>query len=842
MCPPVLDGQPVSAAITNPSFIDAVVDDSAAGIITFANTNPASGATVSNIQKESNSAASFMGKALNSSATDLPVYTNNEVGAANDPLRTRVDALSGKFNASGGHAHTGAAGDAPAITASDLASVPLRGFVRQGTNVTTGTGSSILVTIDFGSQNPGGSALAEGVVTDPPFNKVLLRQATGANTGDLFIDTLGNEVYARLTYAALNWTLSFFVDLAGVETSYSFPSSQTAAIYYQEIFNPMVAPPTYSEFAVIPSDNVTADILTATTTLQGKVSLATTAQPIGSSSSAGTANASVANENHTHAGVHSVAKSGDPQILGDATFTGTGGTTLTQVAQNIEIASVALTTAITPSNVAATAAIGSSTESAKADHAHAGVYAVDAGFGNKLGTVAVTSSGGTSLSNTAGGFQISSPSLTSSSPAEVAGTAAVGVATDVARSDHAHRGVHSVAKNGSAQLFGDVTFTAGTGITLNQVGQDIEIVNAGGALSNNTPQDVGATASAGVGTDTSRDDHVHEGLHSIAKSGDPQILGDATLSAAGAITLTQLLNDIQISAPATDTATTPQDVGSSGSPGVSTSPAPADHVHEGLHSIAKNGDPALFGDVTLSAGANITLTQTGQDILIDSTGGSGAATIIDIAASSAGIAIGDAVYLDGTGTLQKLDASDDSKIEFLGFALAAGGGANQVQVAGEIEITGATFTVGSPVFADPSTPGGYVVTAPSNAGQWVIQLGIAVAADKLAINGAGSATAVKITSEVDAYVYAAVSTISANTVLTNAQSIILANGGAGGISVTLPGPTAGKIFNIKKIDAAAGAVTILPPSGLIDGAASKVISIQYSSLTITSDGINFFII
>jgi hypothetical protein len=841
MCPPVLDGQPVSAAITNPSFIDAVVDDSAAGIITFANTNPASGATVSNIQKESNSAASFMGKALNSSATDLPVYTNNEVGAANDPLFDRVDALSGKFNASGGHAHTGAAGDAPAITASDLASVPLRGFVRQGINVTTGTGSSILVTIDFGSQTPGGSALAEGVVTDPPFNKVLLRQATGANAGDLFIDTLGNEVYARLTYAALNWTLSFYVDLAGVETAYSFPSSQTAAIYYQEIFNPMVAPPTYSEFAVIPSDNVTADILTATTVLQGKVSLATTAQPVGSTSSAGTANASVANENHTHAGVHSISKSGDPQILGDATFTGTGGTTLTQLAQNIEISSPALTSA-TPEDISATAAVGVATDTARADHVHAGVYAVDAGFGDKLGTVTVAASGQTSLSDTVGGFSIDSPSFTATAAEDVASTGAAGVSTDMARADHVHRGVASVAKNGSSQLFGDVTLSAGTGITLNQVGQDIEIVNAGPALSNNTPQDVGATASAGVGTVASRDDHVHEGLHSIAKSGDPQILGDATLSASGAITLTQLVNDIQISAPATDTATTPQDVGSSGSPGVSTSPAPADHVHEGLHSIAKNGDPALFGDVTLSAGANITLTQTGQDILIDSTGGSGAATIIDIAASSAGIAIGDAVYLDGTGTLQKLDASDDSKIEFLGFALAAGGGANQVQVAGEIEITGATFTVGSPVFADPSTPGGYVVTAPSNAGQWVIQLGVAVAADKLAINGAGSATAVKITSEVDAYVYAAVSTISSNTVLTNAQSIILANGGAGGISVTLPGPTAGKIFNIKKIDATAGAVTILPPSGLIDGAASKVVSVQYDSFTITSDGTNFFII
>lgn len=548
MCPPVLDGQPVSAAITNPSFIDAVDDDQALGVISFANTNPASGAAVTNIQKESNSAASFMGKALNSSATDLPVYVNNEVGAANDPLLDRVDVLSGKFNAVGGHAHTGAAGDAPAITASDLASVPLRGFIRQGLNVTTGTGPSINVTIAFGSQTPGGSALVEGVVTDPPYNKILMRQTTGSETGNVFTDANGNEVYARLTYAALNWTLSFYVDLAGVETSYSFPTTQIAAIFYQEIFNPMVNPPTYSEFAIIPSDNATADVVTATTAIQGKVSLATTAQDVGSSTSAGTANAVVANADHTHRGISDISKSGDPALYGSVTLSATGGTTLTQAAQNIAIDSVALTASVTPEDVAGTAAIGVSTESAHADHVHAGVYSVDAGFGDKLGTVTIGATGQTVLSNTVGGFSIDSPAFTITAGTDVASAGAAGVSTEMARADHAHRGVASVAKFGSAQLFGDVTFTPGTGITINQVGQDIEIVSSAGALSNNTPQAVGSVPSAGVGTEASRDDHVHEGLHSIAKSGSAQLFGDVTFSAGLNVTLTQSGNDILISA------------------------------------------------------------------------------------------------------------------------------------------------------------------------------------------------------------------------------------------------------------------------------------------------------
>lgn len=480
MCPPVLDGQPVNASISNAAWLDAVDDDAAEGIIAFENTDPASGAFVNNIQKESNSAASFMGKALNASASALPAYTNNEVGAANDPLRTRVDALSAEFNAVGGHTHTGAAGDAPAITASDLAAVPLRGYIRQGVNIPTGTGSSVVVTGDFSGQTPGGSALVAGVVTDPPYNKALMRQVIGAESGDKFTDADGNEVYGRITEAAGVWTLSFYVDLAGVETAYTFPTSQIAAYFYQEIFNPMVNPPTYSEFAIIPSDNVTADVVTATTAIQGKVSLATTAQDIGSSTSAGTANAVVANADHTHRGVSDISKSGDPALYGSVTLSATGGTTLTQAAQDIAIDSVALTASVTPEDVAGTAAIGVSTESAHADHVHAGVYSVDAGFGDKLGTVTVGSTGATVLSDTVTGFSIDSPAFTVAAATDVASAGAAGVSTDMARADHAHRGVSSFSKFGSSQLFGDVTISQGAGITLNQSGQNIEIVSAGG--------------------------------------------------------------------------------------------------------------------------------------------------------------------------------------------------------------------------------------------------------------------------------------------------------------------------------------------------------------------------
>lgn len=250
------------------------------------------------------------------------------------------------------------------------------------------------------------------------------------------------------------------------------------------------------------------------------------------------------------------------------------------------------------------------------------------------------------------------------------------------------------------------------------------------------------------------------------------------------------------------------------------------------------------GPIALENNASLLLvynntTQKWQ--VIGGTGGGGSSTV-SVAASNAAIAVGDAVYLDSSGIAQKLDAANDAKVEFLGVSLDAGGGAIRVQVAGEVTISGASFTVGKPVYANPSVAGGYTSTLPTSAGQWVIPVGVATAATKMAINGAGSATAVKITSEVDAFVYASVRSVSTTQSLNAGDSIVLATGGASGITLTLPSPVSGRIVNIKKIDAGAGAITINTASGTIDGSSSKTISIQYASLTITSDGTNFFII
>ena len=230
---------------------------------------------------------------------------------------------------------------------------------------------------------------------------------------------------------------------------------------------------------------------------------------------------------------------------------------------------------------------------------------------------------------------------------------------------------------------------------------------------------------------------------------------------------------------------------------------------------------------------------------------------VNIVSLTAGenITTGDAVYIStGTGSdsgrtagrVYKLNAKNDDRVEFFGFAntTALSGATVLVQVSGKRSgLSG--LSVGKPVFASVAVSGneGAVqTTAPTAANQWVIPVGIAISATELVVNGAGSATAVKITSEVVDNLYADVALVNSNTILTNANSIVLATGGVSGITVTLPPPAAGKIVIIKKVDAGVGAITINTSTGTIDGAATKTLTVQYSAMTISCDGTNYFII
>lgn len=270
----VVDGQPVSAAVTNPAFLDANADDTALGRLTLNDTvgNPTeSGPSIANIQREHNSIASFVGKAINAAKDALPSWLSNVVGASTDTIKQRADALTVQFDSTLGHSHDGSAGGGAPISAPNLSNVPLRGFFLQGANLTGVSGGSDDVTTELTGKTPSTGVAVEGVVVTVPYNRAVLRDTNGQE----FLDGSGNEVYGRVTESAGTWTLTFFVDIAGVETPYSFPAPVTVVWYYQELFNPMVNPPVYDPGAFIPSDAATADVVDASATQRGLVSTGT---------------------------------------------------------------------------------------------------------------------------------------------------------------------------------------------------------------------------------------------------------------------------------------------------------------------------------------------------------------------------------------------------------------------------------------------------------------------------------------------------------------------------------------------------------------------------------------
>jgi len=259
--------------------------------------------------------------------------------------------------------------------------------------------------------------------------------------------------------------------------------------------------------------------------------------------------------------------------------------------------------------------------------------------------------------------------------------------------------------------------------------------------------------------------------------------------------------------------------------------------------------------LTLENNASIMLAYSNANsrwMVVGGTGAGGNASVNLVAGET--ITAGQAVYVsNGTGTdsgraagrVYLLDPTNDDRVEFLGFAVnaATSGNAIRVQTIGAISgLSG--LTIGKPVYASVLTAGAIQVTAPQAANQWIIPVGIATSATAAAINGAGSSTAVKITSSVLEGLYTDVQTYNSNSTMTNANSVALVSASGGVVTITIPtaATNRGKVFNIKKTDSSLNGVIISPVSGTIDGTATKTLAFQYDSLMLVSDGTNYFLI
>lgn len=89
-------------------------------------------------------------------------------------------------------------------------------------------------------------------------------------------------------------------------------------------------------------------------------------------------------------------------------------------------------------------------------------------------------------------------------------------------------------------------------------------------------------------------------------------------------------------------------------------------------------------------------------------------------------------------------------------------------------------------------------------------------------------------------------TKTGNYTVTTSDEIILANATSASGTLTITLPTAignANLYSIKKIDGSANTVTLATTSGqTIDGGSTAVIKVQYASISVTSDGSNWYII
>jgi len=190
------------------------------------------------------------------------------------------------------------------------------------------------------------------------------------------------------------------------------------------------------------------------------------------------------------------------------------------------------------------------------------------------------------------------------------------------RADHMHQGVHSVAKSGGSQAFGDVTLAAGSNVTIAQVDSTFTIAaSTGGTPSSSVQAETtyGQSPSAGSSTNYARGDHTH---------------GSPSLSSS-----------------------TPQPVGTSASGGSATAPSKADHVH-------------VLGAGAVSAGSLVADGVVGPEKLQNGTEGQ----VVRSGASSAGWSWPSALHDPGGAQALAVaqggavwnDAGDDRDLRFEG--------------------------------------------------------------------------------------------------------------------------------------------------------------------------------
>jgi len=139
----VQNGQLANENTFNSRLMSRTNDTDTVGRIDLKNALAESGGQIINVQRNINALASALGIPVDQVFDYLITWSSDIVGAPNDTVRARVEALVQLFDGISGHSHDGTDGQGPAISANVLANFNKFSAVWQGFSFTGAIGSSL---------------------------------------------------------------------------------------------------------------------------------------------------------------------------------------------------------------------------------------------------------------------------------------------------------------------------------------------------------------------------------------------------------------------------------------------------------------------------------------------------------------------------------------------------------------------------------------------------------------------------------------------------------------------------------------------------------------------------
>lgn len=260
----ISDGQPVNAAVSNAAWMSRLVDTSTIGKVDLLEVSTTD---LLDLQRIINEILDQNGLS-NEVATDAnaKVYSSNNVGTNGDNQKVFIGKLDGEFDVVTGHDHDGV--NSKQVDAANLVNINLFSAEYQSTTFDTASGTSDDVSASFGGKVGGGDATTEGVITTVPSNYIDLVEKDSFREIE---DSSGRRIFGRLTEAASVFTLTYFVNIAGTETSTSLVS-QDIAILFREVFDQNNRPTIGANVGVFDTLAAVEDLPDATASVRGVVS------------------------------------------------------------------------------------------------------------------------------------------------------------------------------------------------------------------------------------------------------------------------------------------------------------------------------------------------------------------------------------------------------------------------------------------------------------------------------------------------------------------------------------------------------------------------------------------